>query len=71
LLGGVLAIPLTGVGKSLAEILLEPTLPPQTGSFFHNPLEGDIISPALKVDSSANAIDEADFQSSDGTPSRE
>lgn len=38
LLGVILAIPLTGVVKSLAEIALDPTLPPQTGSFFHNPL---------------------------------
>jgi predicted PurR-regulated permease PerM len=37
LLGVILAIPLTGVVKSLAEIVLEPTLPPQTGAFFHNP----------------------------------
>lgn len=36
-LGVILAIPLTGVAKSLAEIVLDPTLPPQTGSFFHNP----------------------------------
>lgn len=39
LLGVILAIPLTGVAKSLVEIVLDPTLPPQTGSFFHNPLE--------------------------------
>lgn len=37
LLGVILAIPLTGVIKSLAEIVLDPTLPPQTGAFFHNP----------------------------------
>ena len=42
-LGVILAIPLTGVGKSLAEIVLDPTLPPQTGSFFHNPLENDSV----------------------------
>lgn len=59
LLGVILAIPLTGVGKSLAEIVLDPTLPPQTGSFFHNPLDRDTIRPALKVASSANATDEA------------
>lgn len=58
LLGVVLAIPLTGVGKSLAEIVLDPALPPQTGSFFHNPLDKDPISPALKSASSSNA-DEA------------
>lgn len=38
-LGVILAIPLTGVVKSLAEITLDPTLPPQTGAFFHNPFE--------------------------------
>lgn len=38
LLGVILAIPLTGVVKSIAEILFEPTLPPQTGSFFYNPI---------------------------------
>ncbi|MFB2972693.1 AI-2E family transporter [Aerosakkonema sp. BLCC-F183] len=37
LLGVILAIPFTGVFKSIAEIVFEPTLPPQTGSFFHNP----------------------------------
>jgi predicted PurR-regulated permease PerM len=42
-LGVILAIPLTGVGKSLAEIVLDPTLPPQTGSFFHNPLDNDSV----------------------------
>ncbi|HEY9814029.1 MAG TPA: AI-2E family transporter, partial [Candidatus Sericytochromatia bacterium] len=39
ILGVILAIPLTGVFKSLAEIVLDPTLPPQTGSFFHNPFQ--------------------------------
>lgn len=66
LLGVILAIPLTGVAKSLAEIVLDPTLPPQTGSFFHNPLNRDNFSPALKVASSANVANQAmDFQSSD------
>ncbi|WP_448562464.1 AI-2E family transporter [Trichothermofontia sp.] len=37
LLGVILAIPLTGVMKSIVEIALDPTLPPQTGSFFCNP----------------------------------
>jgi len=45
LLGVILAIPITGVGKSLAEIFLDPMLPPQTGSFFHNPFEHDPVSP--------------------------
>jgi len=39
LLGVILAIPLTGVVKSIVEVLLNPELPPQTGSFFNNPLE--------------------------------
>ncbi len=39
LLGVILAIPLTGVVKSIVEIVLDPKLPPQTGSFFYNPLE--------------------------------
>ncbi|NJN01156.1 MAG: AI-2E family transporter [Leptolyngbyaceae cyanobacterium RM1_1_2] len=38
LLGVILAIPLTGFVRSLAEILLDPSLPPQTGHFFCNPL---------------------------------
>ena len=43
LLGIILAIPLTGVVKSLVEIILDPTLPPQTGSFFHNPLARETV----------------------------
>ncbi len=43
LLGVVLAIPLTGVIKSLVEIIFDPTLPPQTGSFFHNPLARETV----------------------------
>lgn len=41
LLGVVLAIPLTGVIKSIAEIVFDPNLPPQTGSFFNNPFDDD------------------------------
>lgn len=41
LLGVILAIPLTGVAKSLAEIVEDPLLPPQTGSFFNNPFDRD------------------------------
>lgn len=44
LLGVILAIPLTGVVKSLVEIALDPTLPPQTGSFFHNPLSNNSLN---------------------------
>ncbi|MGB3532665.1 MAG: AI-2E family transporter [Microcoleaceae cyanobacterium] len=39
LLGIILAIPLTGVIKSIIEVVLDPASPPQTGSFFSNPLE--------------------------------
>jgi predicted PurR-regulated permease PerM len=39
LLGVILAIPLTGVIKSVIEVVLDPASPPQTGSFFSNPLE--------------------------------
>lgn len=41
LLGVILAIPLTGVLKSIVEVVLNPKLPPQTGSFFYNPLDED------------------------------
>ncbi|MFB2834510.1 AI-2E family transporter [Aerosakkonemataceae cyanobacterium BLCC-F167] len=39
LLGVILAIPLTGVIKSIVEIVFDPDLPPQTGSFFNNPFD--------------------------------
>lgn len=38
LLGVILAIPLTGVVKSIVEVILDPDLPPQTGSLFYNPV---------------------------------
>jgi predicted PurR-regulated permease PerM len=41
LLGVILAIPLAGMAKTIAELLLDPTLPPQTGAFFINPLDPD------------------------------
>jgi predicted PurR-regulated permease PerM len=41
LLGIILAIPLAGMVKTIAELLLDPTLPPQTGTFFVNPLDPD------------------------------
>lgn len=66
LLGVILAIPLTGVGKSLAEISLDPTLPPQTGSFFHNPFARNTIEPECNADSSSNvAKGVINFSSSD------
>jgi hypothetical protein len=58
LLGVILAIPLTGVGKSLAEITLDPTLPPQTGEFFHNPFAKDSLNPALSGVSATNIDNE-------------
>jgi hypothetical protein len=54
LLGVILAIPLTGVVKSLAETVLDPTLPPQTGAFFHNPFDEDNLQPALSESSNAD-----------------
>lgn len=48
-LGVILAIPLTGVAKSLAEIVFEPTLPPQTGAFFHNPFARNSANEELGV----------------------
>lgn len=39
LLGVILAIPFTGVAKSIAEIVFDPDLPPQTGSLFNNPFD--------------------------------
>jgi hypothetical protein len=55
LLGVILAIPLTGVGKSLTEIVLDPALPPQTGAFFHNPLDRDSLKPAISSASDTDA----------------
>lgn len=54
LLGVILAIPLTGVVKSLTEIVLDPTLPPQTGAFFYNPLKRDTLKPGLSSSSGAD-----------------
>ncbi len=58
LLGVILAIPLTGVGKSLAEIVFDPTLPPQTGPFFHNPLVRDTVRRAQESDRGADKAGE-------------
>ena len=57
LLGVILAIPLTGVVKSLVEIVLDPTLPPQTGAFFHNPFakENLKLSPSLTSNPQADS----------------
>jgi predicted PurR-regulated permease PerM len=64
LLGVILAIPLTGVVKSLAEIVLDPTLPPQTGVFFHNPFKKSSLRQSLSPASSADA-DGGTYQLSD------
>lgn len=50
LLGVILAIPLTGVVKSIVEIVLDPTLPPQTGSFFNNPLAKNLPPEELPIE---------------------
>lgn len=49
-LGVILAIPLTGVVKSIVEIVLNPKLPPQTGSFFYNPFNGQALKEIEKVE---------------------
>lgn len=54
LLGVILAIPLTGVAKSLVEIVFDPTLPPQTGSFFYNPLDYNALEPIPESNQSAD-----------------
>ncbi len=54
LLGVILAIPLTGVVKSIAEIVFDPNLPPQTGSFFHNPLIPDPPTQLLESNQETN-----------------
>ncbi|MFB8790768.1 MAG: AI-2E family transporter [Potamolinea sp.] len=59
ILGVILAIPLTGVGKSLVEIVFDPTLPPQTGAFFHNPLEQDNLKPAISLSSDTDTDSKA------------
>lgn len=48
LLGVILAIPLAGMVKTILELLLDPTLPPQTGLFFVNPLDTDASDDALQ-----------------------
>jgi predicted PurR-regulated permease PerM len=48
-LGVILAIPLTGVFKSLVEIIADPTIPPQTGEFFQNPFKKHLTEPTLSL----------------------
>lgn len=56
LLGVILAVPLTGVAKSLAEIILDPSLPPQTGVFFHNPFDSHDVNVLPEPADSRNRI---------------
>ncbi|MDX2216707.1 MAG: AI-2E family transporter [Oculatellaceae cyanobacterium bins.114] len=48
LLGVILAIPLAGMVRTIMELLLDPTLPPQTGDFFINPMTHKEIDTALE-----------------------
>lgn len=49
LLGIILAIPIAGMVRTVVELFLDPTLPPQAGSFFVNPMATDEESePALQ-----------------------
>jgi predicted PurR-regulated permease PerM len=50
LLGVILAIPLTSVIKTIVEIILNPSLPPQAGSIFSEVMENSILEPILSVD---------------------
>lgn len=60
LLGVILAVPLTGVVKSLIEILGDPSLPPQTGEFFQNPLKKSDRVTALSPANTAIGSDRPD-----------
>jgi predicted PurR-regulated permease PerM len=59
LLGVILAIPLAGMTKTIVELLLDPTLPPQTGSFFVNPMNAEESDTTLEcvIDPEADEID--------------
>ncbi len=48
LLGVILAIPLAGMVRTIVEVLLDPTLPPQTGAFFVNPMAIEEAEPVLE-----------------------
>lgn len=48
LLGVILAIPLAGMIRTILELLLDPTLPPQTGDFFVNPMQVNEAEPTLE-----------------------
>jgi predicted PurR-regulated permease PerM len=51
LLGVILAIPLTSVIKTIVEIVMNPSLPPQNGSIFSEAVENSILEPILSVES--------------------
>jgi len=50
LLGVILAIPLTSVIRTIVEIILDPALPPQTGSIFSETMENSILEPMLSIE---------------------
>ncbi len=50
LLGVILAIPLTSVIRTIVEIILDPALPPQSGSIFSETMENSILEPMLSVE---------------------
>ncbi|MGA7937680.1 MAG: AI-2E family transporter [Kovacikia sp.] len=63
LLGVILAIPLTGMVKTIAELLVDPALPPQTGSFFVNPLNTEEPASPLKCIIEPAPCEEASVES--------
>jgi len=66
ILGVILAIPVTGVVKSLAEIVLDPTLPPQTGDFFSNPLNEKKSQNTLGIAANTDADSDSSSQDTQG-----
>jgi predicted PurR-regulated permease PerM len=70
LLGVILAIPLAGMVKTIAELLLDPTLPPQTGAFFVNPLDPDEPDTKLEciIDPEACEEESEDIMDSEVAP---
>lgn len=62
LLGVILAIPLAGMVRTVVELLLDPTLPPQVGDFFVNPfapVEPEVTLECV-IDVPATGRDQAD-----------
>lgn len=64
LLGVILAIPLAGMARTIVELLLDPTLPPQSGSFFVNPMEEPEAEEALRCEIAPEEC-EAELQDSE------